>query len=357
MKSFATFFLFLLATFVNSSPLTKRDTSPFELENSSLYRDLLQYSAYCGVSYCITTFDGVQTGRLNDACRGVDCANAPSDIYVVDVVDEVAHAVIMVQKSTKEIVIAFQGSSTLLDWILDFSFIPIDFQSYGSSKGLDTTTVDVKDAKVHAGFKVASQNFFDYSIQVLEHLRAKYPGFKLVVTGHSLGGALASLVGLELNLMGYNPAIISFAGPKVFSPSLASWVDKQFNTNGYVAQLESQSVSTITPGTYTRVTHIRDIVPCVPLVAMGYRHAGSEFYINEPYLPQNMDSVVIRGEFHESYELRTLGSVVARVFYDLPGTLRDFVVLTSHNYYFRVVTQCNGLMEIIGLDGGPSDRF
>ncbi|GME81566.1 unnamed protein product [Ambrosiozyma monospora] len=354
MKLFASFFFLFIATFVNSFPLAKRDT-PFVLDNNALYNDLLQYSAYCGVSYCITTFDGIETGRLNDACRGVDCTNAPSDIYVVDVVDDVAHAVIMVQKSSEEIVIAFQGSSTFLDWILDFTFIPIDFESYGFSKGLNTKTLDVEDPKVHAGFKLASQNFFDYSIEVLEYLRAKYPGYKMVVTGHSLGGALASLVGVELNLMGYNPAIISYAGPKVFGPSLANWVDNEFDTSNYVSRLESQSVSSIEPGTYTRVTHIGDIVPCVPLVRMGYRHAGSEFYIDERYIPQNMDSVVIRGEFKERYEIQTLGGVLARVIYDLPGTLRDFVIIAAHNYYFRVVTQCNGLMDIIGLDGNPYD--
>ncbi|GME81316.1 unnamed protein product [Ambrosiozyma monospora] len=356
MKSFSTFFLILFAKFVTSIPLTKRGSSPFVLTNSSLYDDLVQYSAYCGVSYCISTFDSVQTGKLNDACRGVDCANASSDIYVVEVVDEVAHAVIMVQNSTAEIVIAFQGSSTFLDWILDFSFIPVDFNSYGSSKlGLETTTVDTKDPTVHTGFKTASDNFFDYSIEVLEHLIAKYPNYKIVVSGHSLGGALASLVGLELNLMGYNPAIVSFAGPKVFGSTLATWVDQEFDTTGYVSKLDTQQVSTVEPGTYTRVTHIGDMVPCAPLVKMGYRHAGSEFYIKEPYLPQNMDSVVIRGEFDESYELQTLGSIAGRVFYDLPGTLKDFVVLTAHNYYFRVITQCNGLMEIVGLDGNPSN--
>ncbi|GMG56260.1 unnamed protein product [Ambrosiozyma monospora] len=353
MKSYLFLLLSLFATIATPSPvkLAQRDgeTTPFKLTNTDLYDDIVQTARYADASYCISTINGVKLGQLNEACTEVSCADAEDDVYVVDVVDNISHALILAQNSTKQIIIAFQGSSSLLDWIIDFTFVPVPFESYGASKGLNVNSVDATDPKVHAGFQAATDNFFQYSISVLKYLHEKYPDYEFVVTGHSLGGALASLAGVELYLMGYNPAIVSLAGPKVFSPSLAEWVDDVFNTDDYISKLQTQSVSAVESNTYTRVTHIGDIVPCLPLVEMGYEHAGSEFYINERELPQTIDKIEIRGLFQEKYEVETLGGVVVRSIDDLGGLLKDFIVVAPHLYYFVVMSACNGLAKLVGL--------
>ncbi|GME77741.1 unnamed protein product [Ambrosiozyma monospora] len=355
MTTYLFLLLSLFATIATPSPvkLAQRDgaTTPFSLTNTDLYDDIVQISDYAAASYCISSFNGVKVGQLNEACTDVSCTEAEEDVYVVDIVNSVSHALILAQNSTKQIIIAFQGSSSLLDWILDFSFIPVPFESYGASNGLNVNSVTADDPKVHVGFQTAAQNFFDYSISVLQYLHEKYPDYEVIVTGHSLGGALASLAGVELYLMGYNPAIVSLAGPKVFSPSLAAWVDEVFNTNDYISKLQSQSISAVEPNTYTRITHRGDIVPCVPLVEMGYEHAGSEFYISKADLPQTIDTITIRGLFQEKYEIEILGGILVRALTDLGGLLKEFIVVGPHLYYFVVMSQCNGLAGLFGLDG------
>ncbi|GMG27692.1 unnamed protein product [Ambrosiozyma monospora] len=324
---------------------------PFTLSNQDLFDEIKRISEFSGAAYCISTIHGVKPGQLNEACSDISCADAEKDIYVVDVVDSLSHALIMTENSTKQIIIAFQGSSTFMDWVLDFTALPVDFESYGSTKNLDVYSIDAEadDPKVHMGFKKASENFFNHSLTALQQLKAKYPDYQFVVTGHSLGGALASLVGVELYMMGYNPAIVSLAGPKVFSKTFANWVDQKFATDSYVTSLQEQSVSTINPGTYTRITHVGDIVPCVPLVEMGYKHAGSEFYIDESDFPQNMLNVTIRGQYHERYELETLGGLAKKAVTDLKGLLKDYIVVAPHLYYLITMSTCSGLLQLIGL--------
>ncbi|GME77740.1 unnamed protein product [Ambrosiozyma monospora] len=329
----------------NDNPLI----DPFTLTNQGLFDEIKRIAEFSGAAYCISTINGVKPGQLNAACSDISCANADADVYVVDVVDSLSHALITTQNSTKEIIISFQGSTTFMDWVLDFAALPVDFKSYGSTKNLDVNAIDADDPKVHLGFKKASENFFDHSLTALQQLKDKYPDYKFIVTGHSLGGALASLVGVELYMMGYNPAIVSLAGPKVFSKTFANWVDQKFSTDSYVTSLQAQSVSTINPGTYTRVTHVGDVVPCVPLREMGYKHAGSEFYIDEADIPQNLNNVVIRGQYHERYELSTLGDLVKRAATDLKGLLKDYIVVAPHLDYLIIMSTCSGLLQLIGL--------
>ena len=68
---------------------------------------------------------------------------------------------------------------------------------------------DELDLVLHTGFR--------YSAQILyEDIRGKYKISKLVLlTGHSLGGAIAQIIGMWLDEEGYNVQIYTFGSPKV----------------------------------------------------------------------------------------------------------------------------------------------
>jgi len=65
------------------------------------------------------------------------------------------------------------------------------------------------DMQLHRGFH-------DAAAILLKDIKAKYKLEKTVyLTGHSLGGAIAQIVGLWLNLEGHNVQIYTFGSPKV----------------------------------------------------------------------------------------------------------------------------------------------
>lgn len=84
----------------------------------------------------------------------------------------------------------------------------------------------------------------------------------LLVTGHSLGGAIAQLAALDLASQGYNVTLVTFGSPRVGDVQFADML-----------------VKTV-PRVY-RVTHSRDPIVHVPYVFMGFLHAGPEIFYSD----------------------------------------------------------------------------
>ena len=97
------------------------------------------------------------------------------------------------------------------------------------------------------------------------YFKNKYPTYEVRVTGHSLGGALASLAASWLSAMGYVPPerikMVSFGEPHVGDQT---WADKY---------------STWVPWAY-RVTHRFDHVPHWPYNITGFVHHKKEIWYN-----------------------------------------------------------------------------
>lgn len=115
-------------------------------------------------------------------------------------------------------------------------------------------------------------------LPVLRSSIASHPGFKLVVTGHSLGGALASI------------ASTSLANP--FPPSVfyATYTFGQFRTDdaAYVQYVDGLFPALLKSGSLGRkmyrVTHTDDGVPqTIHRQAGGYAHHATEFWELEPF--------------------------------------------------------------------------
>ncbi|CAD5230206.1 unnamed protein product [Bursaphelenchus xylophilus] len=97
-----------------------------------------------------------------------------------------------------------------------------------------------------------------------------YPGYDLWITGHSLGGALASLASAHLvSTRGYNAensAHYSFGQPRVGDEKYA------------------EEHSKLIPW-YYRVTHARDVVVDLFPLSLGYRHHVNEVWYDNAMLP------------------------------------------------------------------------
>ncbi len=151
-------------------------------------------------------------------------------------------------------VIAFRGTASLRDWITDAEF---PLRSLPGTKG-----------RVHAGFWQAVES-------VLGAIQARVgggattggtvvcDGKPMVLTGHSLGGALAVLAAFRLANLGYPVrAVYTFGQPRVGDRAFAE---------AYAARLGARTF---------RAVNQNDVVPRVPGVLLGYHHAGVEAFIN-----------------------------------------------------------------------------
>ncbi|KAF1930394.1 alpha/beta-hydrolase [Didymella exigua CBS 183.55] len=166
-------------------------------------------------------------------------------------------AAIFRDDNAKELILSLPGTSSVQDFLTDFVFIPLD----------QTTAAGCTDCRVHGGFYVAWRSIADQVTTALADLRAKNPGYSIVITGHSLGGALATLAYTDLKAVDVPVKIAYTMGsPRVGNPAYANFVDR----------LSGASDSNL--GTMIRITHNTDGVPGLPSQAMGFQHSRTEIY-------------------------------------------------------------------------------
>lgn len=132
-------------------------------------------------------------------------------------------------------IIVFRGTSSFRDFLTDFNLFP----------------VSTPFGRAHGGFV---KSF----LRLWPHLKKKICGEKpLIITGHSLGGALAQLCALWANHdLNFKAAlVVTYGQPRIGSFKLAKIMNEQFN------------------GRYFRIVRKMDIVARVPFYFIGYVHA------------------------------------------------------------------------------------
>ena len=146
--------------------------------------------------------------------------------------------------------IAIRGTVNLEDWILDLDVRkePLD---YALPNGV----------LVHAGFLKSAKALLP---QIFVELGSRGLAKPIYVTGHSLGGAVASVIAYFLRREGYQvAAVYTFASPRVGN---AKW------RKVYTKALGDVSYRVIAAG---------DLVPLLPGLLDGYRHVGQEILLTE----------------------------------------------------------------------------
>lgn len=102
-----------------------------------------------------------------------------------------------VDNTNKLLVVSFRGTRTLTTWIANINFGFTDASSICSG------------CEAHSGFLESWEVVADGLTSKIEAAQTIYPGYTLVVTGHSFGGALAALGGTILRNAGYEPNVVS----------------------------------------------------------------------------------------------------------------------------------------------------
>lgn len=146
------------------------------------------------------------------------------------------------------IYVAFAGSENKTDWL---------------KTDANVKMTDFHGTRVHAGFEKAWESVKDRVIEVLQNMNVRMAGAQaIVLTGHSLGGALATLGALDIiDAMESSEAVrvISFGSPQVGDLQFVKLFDE-------------------TVGSSTRVVTVYDPVPKV--LAPKFAHVKGEYILS-----------------------------------------------------------------------------
>ncbi|KAK7755248.1 hypothetical protein SLS62_002753 [Diatrype stigma] len=182
------------------------------------------------------------------------------------------------------IVVAFRGTYSITNTVIDLSTIPQEYVPYPSPEdGGDTPPREPEhkctNCTVHMGFLSSWKIARDDVLPHLKQLHQQYPEYPLYLIGHSLGGAVAALAALELKVIfGWdNIVVTTFGEPRVGNEGFVKYLDTVFELVDGHKQIEKQ--------TYRRITHVDDPVPLLPLSEWGYRSHAGEVFISKSELP------------------------------------------------------------------------
>ena len=117
----------------------------------------------------------------------------------------------------QKIYVVFRGSTSIINWIEDMDAFQVEYHDSRCNH-----------CKVHDGFYYAEQSVIADVERDVKKLLDEYPSFQVVVTGHSLGAALASLAALDLQRSGIDGVtLINFGSPRFGNVHLAEFASEK----------------------------------------------------------------------------------------------------------------------------------
>lgn len=261
----------------------------------STYNTVYRYASFAALAYC-TKKDWFSVGTLQTACSMSLCTESPGNIYVEHIYRGTVSGVLFRDDSNHEIIVALKGTTSNDEWLMDFKIYPMPYhflskRKKGWKKYLFSNS-ECRGCTVHKGFYDGSKEVYDNMFTQIVALSREYPDYNMVVTGHSLGGAIAPILANELLLLGRKrkTTLISFGSPKIGNRLFAQWIDKAWNTQYHYDNLHA----VLDRSSYLRVSHKGDLVPLLPMRQLGYDHCGIDFYFSTSKIPMKQEHIQIR---------------------------------------------------------------
>ncbi|CAG8475063.1 4610_t:CDS:2 [Paraglomus occultum] len=179
-----------------------------------------------------------------------------------------------IRQEVKEIIVAFRGSLDLMNWVYNLQFASLDYE-YPDADG----------ALVHGGFYATYKTVSDMLLWKINHLMAmedsKYAGYNLIISGHSLGGALATLLAVDVKRNILNPILDNKASGQPFKMKVITFGQPRVG-NDIFAYILKQEFYVKTGGlnhTVARLVHKNDLVAHLPPVNVGFMHNSHEIWV------------------------------------------------------------------------------
>ncbi|KAJ1925713.1 hypothetical protein IWQ60_004389 [Tieghemiomyces parasiticus] len=200
------------------------------------------YAVFCGISYA----------QLESFGPGYMIFTGTQLIHYFECSRRYTVGYVAVNHSIKQVILAFRGTDSHQQRITDAHFRRVRWPK------------EIKKCKVHHGFHMSYHDVADQLYQTTMEKLQRHPNYTLAITGHSLGGALASLAAVDFAMR--RPAlvermkVVTFGKPRVGNKS-------------YVRHYNSLQIET------ARVVNKYDVVPHLPPRVIGYKQEGGDIWI------------------------------------------------------------------------------
>lgn len=151
--------------------------------------------------------------------------------------------------------VVFRGTYSVANWIADLEIKLVD-------------TPICSSCKVHDGFNQAFLERQSAVVTAVNNAKAAHPSYGLVITGHSLGAAVATITGAYFHSHGLNCDIYTYGSPRVGNAAFANYA------------------SSTSQGSIYRITHLNDPVPQLPpggslAWLTNYYHTTPEYWLSD----------------------------------------------------------------------------
>jgi Lipase (class 3) len=185
-----------------------------------------------------------------------------------------------------ETILMFEGTTSAKDLLID-----VLFQTKPDA-------LNMLEGKIHSGFALSAMSVWNDLLRVI-------PRYKpITVVGHSLGAAVATIIGARLELKGYSVnGVYAFSSPRVGNEEFAAHIDQILGEKFLRFQSNMDIVTHLPP----KISSISEAVQIVPqnlrrtvsniLLEGNYQHIGNAIEFNgsgdKSYIfgDQNQDDV------------------------------------------------------------------
>lgn len=211
-----------------------------------------------------------------------------------------------VDPSRSQVVLSFRGTQSIRNWITNLDLFTDDCD--------DLPVGEDSDCEIHSGFNEAWNQVKESVYTFIANASSTYPNHTLVVTGHSLGGAVGTIAAAHLRAKGYALDLYTFGSPRVGNEDFVNFVNNQ-------------------EGNEFRVTHADDPVPRLPpssLLLGSYRHTSPEFWLTVEDAATISASAIKASNFE----------LCEGIDNDACNAGTDGLNIEAHRFYLRNISAC-----------------
>ncbi|KAJ3216422.1 hypothetical protein HDU67_009476 [Dinochytrium kinnereticum] len=257
LVTYLAFFVDLVAAVPGGSTPNPIGTPGLTKVSDQELKELRELTQLSHLSYCGTELLDAGSFKCN-ICNG-PASNFTQYQPILSSDQNATQGYVAVDIPKKTIYLSFQGAVVTANWISSTNFPRTNLNMAGADP----------NAAVHQGFQDAyeSNNVQPQIREKVTALIQQFPDFSLHALGHSYGCAISTLAVADLVLSKRIPAnkvsLTTFGAPRIGNFEFARMIDTTFGL-----------------ASVRRVTHSTDRISRVPPTPTGYRHAGTEMYVD-----------------------------------------------------------------------------
>lgn len=245
---------------------------------------LARMGRYAQISYCVESIEDIEYPFI---CR-LGCTQFPHTTLLLQwyehgIFGRPVAGYMAVDSKRQEIVVMFRGtlfpSDLANSWnLLQTRFAPAPY-TMPAAEWRANWAAKCGDCKVQTSLYNAYLRTMSYVAGPLEDARKSFPGYRIVIGGHNLGGMMANLAAVDLRVRGYDVTVVTFGASKFGNAAMSQFVEHLFGQD-----TKEEPGFLLENNRYFRVTRKSDPFTHWPYMR-AYTHTMGEVYISDDLLP------------------------------------------------------------------------